>query len=177
LYIKTTEIPEGGLDVFKVRGKEVIPRLLEGMNPFPLRAIRLVAGELHLTLSERDVFLSGSFEAEGDAVCDRCAEAFTLRLGREFDAVLVPRSGESPGAPKVELHREDMEISFYDGTGVEVADVFWEQAAMALPVKVLCEEDCRGVCPGCGVNLNREACTCPGESHVGPFDVLKKLKK
>jgi len=61
-------------------------------------------------------------------------------------------------------------------TGVETNDILWEQVALELPLKVVCSEACRGVCPVCGKNLNQEACSCVAGEAKGPFAILKNLK-
>jgi len=177
LYIKISEIHREGLDVVASRGRAWIPRLLEGMDPYPLLTCRLVSAGLVLTLEGRNLFANGSFVAEGEASCDRCTEATSVTLEKEFATILVPRDKGPTGATNVELHENDLDIGFYDGAGVEVNDLFWEQVALALPVKILCSEECRGVCPTCGGNRNRGECNCPEPQAVGPFAALKNLKK
>ena len=174
MYIRANEISRQGLDVTASRGKAWIPRILEGMDPYPLQTCRLLSAGLFLTLQGRDLIVSGSFVAEGEASCDRCTELFKVMLEKGFQTILIPRDQGPAGAANVELHEEDLEIGFYDGAGVEVADIFWEQVALALPVKLLCAEECRGVCPSCGGNRNRGECGCPGETRTTPFDILKK---
>jgi len=94
-------------------------------------------------------------------------------VGKEFRTTLVPRDQGPEGAANVELHEDDLDVGYYDGAGVEVNDIFWEQVALALPLKVLCSEGCRGVCPSCGGNRNREECGCIGEKRSTPFEILK----
>jgi uncharacterized protein len=110
-------------------------------------------------------------------VCDRCAEPVTLCLERDFRTVFVPADRGPTESGDLELRVDDLDIAFYDGAGIEVTDIFWEQVALALPAKVLCREDCRGVCPHCGEDSNRSECYCPGEAREGPFEVLKTLRK
>ncbi len=177
MYIRTSDIPRGGLDVVASRGKTWIPGVLEGMNAYPLRTCRMVSLSLFLDLQGRDLEVSGSFTAEGEGECDRCAESVALVLEREFRTVFVPASRDPGETGDHELQAADLDISFYDGGGIEVDDIFWEQVALALPTKVLCREECRGVCPHCGTDRNRSECHCPGETGEGPFDVLKTLMK
>ncbi len=177
MYIRTSDISRGGLDVVASRGKEWIPRVLEGMNAHPLRTCRMREVTLFLDLEGKDLEASGSFSAEGEGECDRCAEPVTVGLEREFRTLFVPASRDTDETGDLELRPGDLDISFYDGGGIEVADIFWEQVALALPTKVLCREECRGVCPQCGADRNRSACNCPGETREGPFDVLKTLRK
>ena len=176
MYIRVSEIPGGGLDVFASRGKASIPRVLEGMDPAPLREIRLVDADLLLTVEDGDVWVEGSFEARGDGLCDRCSEPVTLRLGKAFRTFLTPKSRDRVAAATVELHEEDLDVGYYDGTGIETNDILWEQVALELPRKVVCAEECRGVCPVCGKNRNREACSCVAGDAPGPFEILKNLK-
>ena len=176
MYIRVTEIPGGGLDVFAAKGRVSIPVILEGMNLSPLTSLLLTSADLTLSVEDGDIFAEGSFEAEGEAVCDRCSDPVPARFGKSFHTVLVPRGNELSGSGPIELRAEDLEVGYYDGKGVEVNDIFWEQVALELPVKVVCSEECKGICPMCGVNRNRESCFCEGNDEPGPFDVLKNLK-
>lgn len=177
MYIRASEISREGLDVVARRGKAWIPRLLEGMNVYPLRTCGMCSITLFLALEGRDLEASGSFVAEGEGECDRCAEPVTVRLEREFRTVFVPVDRGPADAGDLELRPDDLDIAFYDGAGIEVADILWEQVGLALPAKVLCREDCRGICPYCGADRNRSECQCAGEPREGPFDVLKTLRK
>ncbi len=176
MYIRVSEIPGGGLDVFASRGQTSIPRILEGMDPAPLTKCRLTDADLVLTVESGEVWAEGSFAAEGEAPCDRCSEPVVVRFGKAFRSFLSPASRGPGGGGPVELHEEDLDVGYYDGTGIEVDDIFWEQVALELPVKVACSEGCRGICPKCGANRNREACSCEAAGTPGPFDVLKNLK-
>ena len=176
MYIRVTEIPGGGLDLFASRGKASIPRVLEGMDPAPLRALRLIDADLLLTVESGDIWAEGSFEALGEGVCDRCSEPVTLRFGKAFRTILSPKTRDKAPAGSIELHEDDLDVGYYDGTGVEVNDIFWEQVVLELPLKVVCSEDCRGICPVCGKNRNREACSCTEGNVPGPFEILKNLK-
>jgi len=176
LYIRLSEIPGGGLDLFASRGKASIPRVLEGMNPAPFRELRLVDAELLLTVEGGDVWAEGSFEARGEGLCDLCSDPVTLRLGKTFRTILTPRSMGPEGAASIELREEDLDVGYYDGTGVETNDILWEQVALEIPPRVVCSEACRGICPVCGKNRNPEACSCKSGDAPGPFDILKNLK-
>ena len=175
MYIKVSEIPSGGLDVFAAKGRASIPGILEGMNLSPLISLLLTSAELTLTFEKGDIFAEGLFDAEGEAACDRCSDTIPVRFGKSFHTVLVRRENNSTPGP-VELRAEDLEVEYFDGKGVEINDIFWEQVALEIPVKVICSEECKGICPICGVNRNRESCSCETDDSPGPFDVLKNLK-
>ena len=105
---------------------------MEGMNVYPLRTCRMREVTLFLALAGKDLEASGSFSAEGEGECDRCAEPVTVELKREFRTVFVQESRGPDEKGDLELRAGDMDISFYDGGGIEVADIFWEQVALAL---------------------------------------------
>lgn len=176
MYIRVSEIPGGGLDVFASRGRASIPRVLEGMDPAPLRELLLLDADLLLTVEGGDIWVEGAFEARGEGFCDRCSDPVTLRLGKAFQTILTPSSRDKVVAASVELREEDLDVGYYNGKGVETNDILWEQVGLELPVKVVCSEACRGICPVCGKNRNLESCACVAEEAPGPFDILKNLK-
>ena len=59
---------------------------------------------------------------------------------------------------EIELQEKDTEIAFYSGDFIEVSDIIREQILLGLPMKPMCREDCKGLCPYCGKNRNLEAC-------------------
>jgi len=174
LYIRVSEIPGGGLDVFASRGKASIPRVLEGMDPAPLRELRLVEAELLLTVEGGDVW-SRDRSKRGGRPLRPVFRPVTLRLGKAFQTIPDPEEPGPEGAASIELREEDLDVGYYDGTGVETNDILWEQVALNSHEGRLLR-GCRGVCPVCGKNRNREACSCVAGEAPGPFDILKNLK-
>src|SRR3990172_5771231 len=132
LYIRTSEIPREGLDVVASRGKAWIPRLLEGMNSYPLRSCRMLSVTLFLSLEGRDLETSGSFAAEAEGECDRCTEPVALRLEREFQTIYVPADLTPAEAGDQELQAGDLDIAFFNGAGVGVGDIFLGEGALFL---------------------------------------------
>ena len=61
-------------------------------------------------------------------------------------------------------------------TVVDLDDLLRQQLYLSLPVKNLCAEECRGLCPGCGANLNQADCTCGAGEDRSPFAVLRQLQ-
>ncbi|MDP2992344.1 MAG: DUF177 domain-containing protein, partial [Deltaproteobacteria bacterium] len=76
---------------------------------------------------------------------------------------------------EIELSHEDMDVSFFDGETVDVAQIAAEQIFLQLPVKPLCHEECKGLCPHCGVNLNLISCDCRSEATSSPFETLRDI--
>jgi uncharacterized protein len=110
-----------------------------------------------------------------ELVCARCLEPFPLGLNSEFNTVLKP-SPDFPLAEERELKREDLESDFYEGEEVNLTSFVQDQVLLTLPQKAVCREECAGLCPRCGKNLNREVCQCPTALIDPRFQALKNLK-
>ncbi len=104
--------------------------------------------------SERDVHFAGSVEGEIRATCARCLDEFDRKLARDFRFVILPR----PAA--TDDDSDDQGVDHYSGDELDLSPLVAEQALLALDLLPLCSEDCRGLCAGCGANLNREECSC-----------------
>lgn len=121
-----------------------------GMDPH-FQGDATVAGDLYL--AGRDVHFQGSIEADLRSVCPRCLDEFEWRLCRPFRFLIVPsESGVEPA--------DDEGIDHYDGDELDLAPLAVEQGLLALDGARLCSDDCRGLCSGCGANLNHEDCGC-----------------
>ena len=121
-----------------------------------------------------EIFISGTLEAATTAACSRCAEEFDLPSHRRFRYVLAPKTMADD--KDFALRAEDLEFSFYQGDEVDLTPLIREQALLALAERPLCREECRGLCPQCGANLNEGDCGC---SHGGldpRLAVLRSLK-
>ena len=122
-----------------------------------------------------EVFLQGRLSASTTAICARCAEQFVDSNERSFRYVLAPRVlDDFAGAG--DLRDEDVEYSQYDGEVIDLSSPVREQLLLALPTRPLCAEDCRGLCPRCGVNLNLGACGCRAAESDPRLAVLLALK-
>jgi uncharacterized protein len=75
------------------------------------------------------------------------------------------------------LNLDDTEIAFFEGDGLFLADVLAEQVNLALPMKVICRSDCRGLCSHCGANLNNEECRCEKNASDPRLAPLARLKQ
>jgi uncharacterized protein len=143
----------------------------------PIREYRL-EGPVSVALTHyragMELFFRGEFTAATVATCARCAEEFVAPSGRGFRYVLAPRSiGDGSNAG---LRTEDLEFSLYDGEEVDLTPLIREQMLLALPTRPLCREDCRGLCPQCGANLNERDCGCTSESADSRLAILRTIK-
>lgn len=136
---------------------------LIGRPELNLRAIR--AGD--------KVELIGSVSAVVSFECDRCLTPLSVPVEQSFDLLYVPPLGTGN---ENELGEDDLSIGFYQGEVIDVDDLVREQIELALPMARLCSEECRGLCPECGANLNEGQCTCSVEQVDERWIALKELK-
>jgi len=127
-------------------------------------------------LLEDQIRVEGNFETKIELVCARCLEPVVEEVSRTFDLFYAPLPKEAK--PKEDqLKDDDTEIGFYQGEGLFLADILKEQVLLALPLKVICRGDCRGLCPSCGANLNHEECRCETHATDTRMAPLARLKQ
>jgi uncharacterized protein len=91
--------------------------------------------------------------------CSRCLEPFRQAIDVPFDIRYLPQS-ENTGADEDEVEEDDLSDAFYRDEQIDLMQLMEEQFYLALPMKPLHSEDCKGLCPNCGTNLNEHACQC-----------------
>jgi len=106
--------------------------------------------------------------------CDRCLDAYTLALARDFRLSLGPPVNSESVREETELKKEDLAVGFITADKIDLDDIIREQIYLSLPIKLLCGSACAGLCSRCGVNLNRETCKC---SEGGGHPAFMKLKE
>lgn len=124
-----------------------------------------------------DVFFRGDLHGQVIGTCARCLEEYSFDLDHPFMFVLTPRvaAGTEPKAPS----GDDLAFSYYEGDEIDVTPLVYEQTILALPTRPLCAENCRGLCPRCGANLNAGPCGCPAapsDSRLAGIHTLMRGK-
>ncbi len=102
--------------------------------------------------------------------CDRCGSEFEEEINTQFEVVYLVDSGEQ---------EESDEIRFIspEEPFIDISQDLHDYSQLALPVKVLCKEDCKGLCPHCGTDLNNTSCECKDETIDDRWLPLLNLKK
>lgn len=167
--------------------KVAIEKITEGVHPFHFEA----SPEL-LTLQTDDVRLpkpilvDGTLSVAGGNLvvqarivtlaeyeCSRCLETFSEELTGEM-AVLYEQKAESRAAEKARVDEsEDVDNLALDAKEIDLTKRVEEALYVAVPMRPLCREDCLGLCPHCGVDLNKQRCGCRTESSDPRWQVLK----
>lgn len=159
---------------------EIPPFSWEGDETVHCRPAPLVG---RLTPTRRGIELVARFETVARVRCVRCLAEFDKPLEGRFRLFLIPGLGEeSEGTEPVfdNIPDDDPDaIDLYplEGKVVDLAEVLREQVDLALPTRLLCRETCRGLCAGCGVDLNKETCRCAseGDERLGSLAQFKEL--
>jgi uncharacterized protein len=139
------------------------------------------AAELDLYADGTHAFASGSFEGYLHVACSRCVGPVKLDIHEKLRVTFMPpsempRDDEEPASEDgAEVGAEDLDLFPFDGESIDLEPLFREQFVLAIPFAPLCREDCKGLCPQCGIDRNTGTCTC--EKPVDPrLAALKGLK-
>jgi uncharacterized protein len=126
-----------------------------------------------ITKTSGTVFIKGYFSALINICCSRCLENTKLTIGSDFAYTLIPAKAEA--SKDFELKPEELEISYYSGDFIDLTPVICEQIILQIPIKVLCSEECKGLCQHCGANLNNSSCNCGANIVDSRMVVLKNF--
>ena len=118
----------------------------------------------------------GRVRTELELPCSRCLEPFQLPVDAAFDLRFLPAAAIAVDSER-EVQEDDFEISYYRDDQVDLNELLREQFYLALPMKPLCREDCQGLCPHCGTNLNTGTCECETQWEDPRLAPLKGLAK
>jgi uncharacterized protein len=119
--------------------------------------------------------LVGRVETTLELPCSRCLEPFTLPVEQTFDLRYQPHALNA-GEGEREIEEDDLTTAFYEDDEIDLGQLMREQFYLALPMKPLCADDCKGLCPVCGTNLNRGACGCKRGWDDPRMAALRELK-
>jgi uncharacterized protein len=123
-----------------------------------------------------DIRLQGDLSTQLELACARCLESVVQDVARKFELLYRPQ-GTDAGKEEMSITAVEAEVSYYQGDGLLLEDALREQVLLALPLRVICREDCKGLCPHCGKNLNLEPCSC-AEPHEDPrWSALKDIRE
>lgn len=126
------------------------------IDTFILRATEVRGKELEVdiliepvsSLRDNTIIAKGNVTGTLVMTCHRCVESFEHPLNITFDQLF------SENVKKYE------ESKIIENNKIDILPVIKESLSLKLPIKILCSEDCRGLCPSCGKNLNKEPCLC-----------------
>lgn len=131
--------------------------------------------------SDSRFVLAGTVKARLELPCSRCLEPFSWPVDATFRLRYLPASLNVTADGDREVAEDDFETAFYEGDVIDLGQLMREQFYLALPMKPLCQDECKGLCPACGVNRNTSTCGCDvawRDPRLAPLEgLLKKDSK
>ena len=163
MKIRVSEIPDEGV---RVEGAEAIS------TPFEDPSWKLRTLSLFVEKAGADVLVEGSLEASVPLTCSRCLDTFPFVVNSTLAVRFSPKPVRKD---EVELTPDDLEVDFYDQDLLDLTTLVRTETALALPMKPLCREECRGFCPICGGNKNLSPCSCVVKTVNPRLEVFRGL--
>jgi uncharacterized protein len=159
-----------------------ISKLSEGTHQHSLKATAEEVGldarftknvlvEATLEKTSRQLYLHVQLKTGGVFTCDRCLEDFETDVSSTYGVMYVTDNGAS-GADK-----EEVQVLSPEASTIDLGEDVRQFTVLSLPLKMLCREDCAGLCPSCGTNLNRSTCQCLKEQMDSRLSGLQKFTK
>ncbi len=121
--------------------------------------------------SSHQIVLDCELSCFANFKCDRCNDEFPLNINSEFRLVYI-------FSEKI-IENEELNLQYLspDATKIDFSVEVMEYCLLSVPLKILCKEDCKGLCVKCGLNLNIDTCICEEEKANTVWEKLNKLKK
>ncbi len=123
-----------------------------------------------------DIRVAGDLSTHVELACARCLEPVARDVAKKFDLLYRPQ-GSDAGREELSVTAVEAEVGYYQGEGLLLEDVLREQILLALPLRVICKEECKGLCPHCGRNLNFEQCSCAEPLEDPRWAALKDIRE
>jgi uncharacterized protein len=175
LVLKLDEIPAEGLNLNWTEEKSSLLAYLENLSQIDFDFETPPQSEVRVWKAGQSVLIKGKVQTNLQLQCVRCLKDFSFPISSTFELTLHPLK-ETSSTEEKELGEEDMASSFYEGGDIHLSEIACEQIFLEIPYKPLCHEECKGLCPICGKDLNLTSCNCAKEEFASSFSALQKLK-
>lgn len=126
-----------------------------------------IAYNLRIAKIGRDFRVTGQVHGSLSLSCARCLDAFSYSIDTDVDIEL--RQKPKDLAFELELKDDEMDVYYFEGDELDLDPYVYEEVILSIPIRALCSDTCKGMCPQCGKNLNQEECRCerPAASLLG----------
>lgn len=134
--------------------------------------------EIFLKLvNEITATLEGDLQGVVDMHCSRCGQPVVFKMDTDYSYIFRFEEDGSLLKKDIECSEEDYDTVYLDEPIIDIGSILQEQLILSVPAKILCSEECKGLCHQCGAIFNNELCSCQVEETNSPFDILKKIKR
>ena len=125
----------------------------------------------------QEILCKGSLETGLSVTCTRCLSVFSFVVKSQLKVIFIPMNENNKLAHEVELSELDVEQEFYEEGRIDLSGPARDLILLSMPQVILCRQNCEGLCPECGTNLNVNKCDCKNEGSYDPrLAVLQQLK-
>ncbi len=170
LSVKVSLIPEDG-----IARKWVIDPENFNDRLSRIAAERPVEATGRLYRAGTTIYFDGEVDATVRLDCSRCLKTFSFSVSGEVSAIFMPEVDGEGEEPEKQLRADDLDVQFYDGAEIDLLPPMRDYVAFEIPMRPLCADDCNGLCPECGSDLNKTKCSCEKHQVDPRFSALKKL--
>lgn len=134
--------------------------------------------EIYCELSKSGDLVSAKGWVKGSMLltCDRCLREFESPYKSFFEIHYRSQAAEEETEPDEVFPEGEFEVVYFEGDLIDVADQIRQTVLLSVPMRALCREDCKGLCGGCGKDLNAGTCQCSEPPSDPRWDALKKFK-
>jgi uncharacterized protein len=179
MNLRTEQIDENGLTIEFEEQVEIFPVLSEMIRGGECLFTAPVKTAVRATRIDDMIEVKGEVNTRLRLPCGRCLQEYELPLRSRFDLTYVSRRPdvqEDDQQDEVEISARETDLIYFEGEEINLKDGIQEQVILAFPIKALCQKDCKGLCSGCGNDLNKGDCGCDHLPLDPRFAVLKNLK-
>jgi uncharacterized protein len=163
MKLRIPDIPKEGLDL----------EIEESIDTENVRSP--VSARLRIEKAGAEIMVTGDLRADSLLTCSRCLKEFHGTLTVPVNVAYHSVEELKDGAHLNEVKAEELDLDFYSGEELDLLVLIKEQVELNLPMKPLCDDACKGICPKCGTDLNVKSCTCSVKDIDPRFESLKKL--
>jgi len=142
-----------------------------------LRCTEPIIGSVDFTNTGRVIVARGSLSTTIELDCSRCLERLTLPVNVKIEEQLPIANLQALMAGQEEETSEEEEEPLFQDNVFDLSEFIRQAILVQVPIKPLCSEACKGLCPTCGTNLNQGPCDCPVDVEASPFAALAEMLK
>jgi len=135
---------------------------------------KTVSGKVRLMRTDNGILTRGTLKAGSEATCSRCVSLFDYPLSLNIEEEYFPTTDIVNDTPLPEPEDPDC-FTIDEHNNIDLTEAIRQYVLLAIPMKPLCRQDCAGLCPVCGINLNQKSCDCPREPADARWADLHKL--
>jgi uncharacterized protein len=179
MLIRLKDIKEQGLSLEFAEDAECFPAVVELFADREIEILQPIWTKLRAIRVGDMIEVQGSSSTRVRFPCSRCLSAQEIPVESHYELTFVkqlPPVTEEEVAEEIELRAEEMGLVEFHGDEIDLKEAIQEQVILALPLRALCNDACRGLCPQCGANLNEAGCQCPPSEFRNKFSLLKEFK-